>query len=660
MTAIFGILQHTPEPLPTHRLKVAAQTLHHHAEHGLEIWQNGKIALGQALTRFWSNSAHSAAPVQDSERGLTLVADARLDNRPELAKQLNISASDLLNIPDARLLLHAYKAWGEDCPKYLLGDFVFSVWDERNQTLFAARDPIGIRWLYYASNPRQFAFASDIAGLLELMDEAPRINIQHLGNYFILNLSAEIDQTFYQNVHKLLPGQCLQLSAEKLKTWSYWNAEDIKPTTLRDPREAAEHLGQLLKQAVACRAETADRLGTHLSGGLDSSALTALAVKINRQAQRPDPFAFSWSPPLEMRPLMENDERVYTQKIAEYLGIPLCYTHVVPETDILHETSDPSVLPLNSVRFEYQVMLNARQQNVRVLLSGWGGDELAFSRGIGYPSGLIRQGRWLALARYLKNQYGWKPHRWINGLYSHGIYPLLSTKWQQRLPYNLKWNPNKSERQFQKARQATLFSLPSPEFFSSTFYNRLTASHTSDRGWIKPGLHNSQRWYLSVLLNRVESWSLWAARLGARHAYPLLDQRIVEFTLSMPEEWIYWQGHTRELAKHAVSEAIPAQMFKGRDKQDRALFAHQKTPEHKQEVREKRLQVLEIHEKSNPPIAEWLNFNYLRAVLIDSGANLPEGSVIAPENFMPRIGIWQVLNLAFLDRRAILPEENEN
>lgn len=656
MTAIFGILQHHSEPAPSGLMEVAAKTLGHHAIDGLEIWQADRVALGQALTRFWKNSAHTPHLENDKERGLTLVCDARLDNRADLADHLHISNSDLPKIPDSRLILHAYRKWGSDCPRYLFGDFVFAVWDAHEQTLFAVRDPIGIRWLYFSTSPNRFSFASDIAGVLDLMDEAPHIDMESLDEFFSSSTNRQVNHTFYKNVHKLLPGQALRVQDGKLKIWAYWKAEDVPATTLRDPREGAEYLGQLLKQAVACRAETVDLLGAHLSGGLDSSALTALAVSINRQQGRPDPLAFSWSPPLELRPLLELDERVYVQRIAEHLGIPVEYTHVPPEIDVLHETSDPSILPLNTIRFEYQLMINARQKGSRVLLSGWGGDELAFSRGIGYPSGLIKQGRWLALARYLKYQYGWRPHRWINGLYAHAIYPLLPSTWQVRLPGNLKWERNSRQRRIQQARQELLFSLPSPGFFQTGFYTRLEAHHKQKFQWIQPGLHNSQRWYLTSLLSRVESWALWSARLGMRHAYPLLDQRIVEFVLSIPEDWIYWQGRIRRFGQHAIADVLPINLLAGRDKQDRALFAHQKTIEHKWEVNKNRLAVFEAHRQTNPPATQWLDFDYLQRVLLEPPATL--NSPRPAKEFLPRIGIWQALNFAFIDPRATLEENS--
>ncbi|PKN94111.1 MAG: hypothetical protein CVU44_06835 [Chloroflexi bacterium HGW-Chloroflexi-6] len=649
MTAIFGIIKHDNSPLAPDALTAAAQTLGYHAQDGLDTWQDGSVALGQALTRFWHNSAQSPTPERDHERGLTLIADARLDNRNELAEHLSISRGELYQISDSRLLLHAYKAWGEDCPQHLLGDFVFAVWDSQNQRFFAARDQIGIRWLYFSANSRQFSFASDIAGLLDLMDEAPRIDMTSLDEFLTVPHKISVKRTFYENIHKVQPGQALQVQNGTVRTWYYWQAENIQPNPdLNDPRQGVEILRDLLKQAVSCRAETVDRLGTHLSGGLDSSAITALAVDINRTAGRPDPLAFSWSPPLDIHPLIANDERIYVERIAQYLNILVTYTHVPPQVDVLHETSDPSTLPLNANRLEQTVMENARQQESRVLLSGWGGDELVFSRGIGYPSGLIQKGRWLALARYLKYQYGWHPQRWVSGLYAQGIYPLLSESWQIRLPARLGREHDNRQGGIEQARNASRFKLPSPMFFQPDFYARLERNHKPKFQWIQPGLRNSQLWYLTILLNRVESWAAWSARLGMRHAYPLLDKRLVEFALSMPEDWIYYGGKLRELGKQAVANSLSPQYFEGRDKQDRALFANQPNPDHQKQVRNTKIARLTAQKLKNPPSQAWLDFKYMEQILHgEIRPNLGD-----KEQLLVLNGFQNVFRLAFIDHRA--------
>lgn len=648
MTAIFGLIQADSNPSPE-LLGQAARALSHHAEDGCQLWQDGPAALGQALTRFWQHSADSPHPLTDPERGLTLVCDARLDNRADLARALGVD----LTVSDPALVLHAYRRWGRDCPAHLLGDFVFAVWDAHSRSLFIARDPLGIRWLYYATGPRRFAFASDPAGLLELVDEAPRLDMDSLDEFLCQPTDRQVSHTLYSNLYKLPAAHALHWSDGQLSTWRYWDPAAVAPSTLRNPLDGIETLRGLLKQAVADRAITRAPLGSHLSGGLDSSAVTALAVADARQQGRPDPLAFSWSPPLEMRPLMERDERTYVQKIAEYLGIPVHYTHVPPDVDILHETADPSVLPLSSIRFEHQVMRNAHALGARVLLSGWGGDELVFSRGIGYPSGLLQRGRLLALARYLKRQFGWHPRAWVHALYSHALYPLLPNALQWQLPTNLHRSRNPEERKAAQLLSETRFSLPSEGFFQPAFYARLEKNHRVRWQWIRPGLHNSQRWYLTTLLSRIESWALWSARLGMRHAYPLLDQRLVEFTLSIPEDWVYWGGQLRQFSMQAVSDSLPSALLFGRSKEDPALFAHQKTPEHKMAVRKGRLEIFEQHAQTRPPVSDWLDFSYLHKILQEP---LPTpGALIPPDQYMPRVGIWQVLNFAFLDRRATLP-----
>lgn len=658
MTAIFGIIQHDQHPIPPEALDAAAHKLCHHAEHGSEIWRNKNIVLGQALTRFWCSSPMDAHPLQDRERGLSLVADARIDNRAELADLLGISHSELADTPDNLLLLRAYQSWGKDCPKYLLGDFVFAVWDTHSQSLFAARDPIGIRWFYYCAGQRRFAFASDLAGLIELMDDAPLIDPRSLDEFISpYTTNYPVKHTFYKNIVKLQPGQALLIEDTRIKTWYYWQAKEIQPTSkLKDPREGIEILHSLLRESVNCRAKTVDRLGCHLSGGLDSSAITALAVATNRLSGRPDPLAFSWSPPFETIHRVAYDERDYIQRIAEHLNIPVSYCQVRPEIDFLHETSDPAILPINTLRWEHNVMESACNQNVRILLSGWGGDELAFSRGIGYPSGLLKQGRFLALLQYLKLQYGWNIKSWLNSLYAHGIYHLLPEYWQIRLPASLRRERDPRQRQINKASAQAWSKLPFRQFFKPEFYAWLEKNHTPTFEWIPPGLRASQHWYLITLLNRVESWAAWSARLGMRHAYPLLDQRVVEFALSMPEDWIFYGGKLRELGKRAIDDVLPANLFEGRDKQDRALFATLNNLD-RTETRKKIIVTLAQKEMQKIPAKEWLNFQNLQQALQGNTKTVLE---LKKGEAVMVYGLEELTRLAFLDPRAELKQRWTN
>ncbi len=653
MSAIFGICHLDGSPCATERLTSALNAMKHHALNGAHTHVDGSRALGYAAAWFTPESRSELLPLLHAETGIVLTSDARIDNRLELTEELGLSTASTREWPDSFFILHSYLKWGKDCPQHLIGDFVFVLWDPRSHEFFAARDAIGIRWLYFSLNPRQFAFASDMAGMLELIDEAPELDLIALQWYFRGSTNYNVRHTFYRNIYKLQPGHAMCVTENgSRQEWAYWDPENVRPTPLRDWREGAEMLRSLLDRAVADRCRSVDPVGTHLSGGLDSSALSAFAARYLQAAGRPSPLGFSWSPPYELQPIVsELDERNYIQRVAEHAGMKVFYTHVTPDTDALLETSDPSVLPVHTLRYEYQVLKTASQMGVRTMLSGWGGDEFAFIRPRNYLAGLLVQGRWFQLARFLFSRYKKRPRSMLMAFYQDALIPVMPPSWQVHMPWRFGRIVGPEAKVIQKFLRDRENLLPSAAYFQPEMYEKLRKVHLPSKSWYRPGLHRTQIAFLTPMLTRVESWSAWSARFGIRHVYPLLDQRLVEFSLSIPEEWAVLPEGSREMAYTAIDPVIPRSIFYGRDKEDRGLAAHGKTPEHKAEVRRLRFDAFDQLQKSNPPSAGWLNFEFLRAAQL-----APDEFAVSPFKDLERRGIWEVLAFAYIDHRAVLKD----
>ncbi|MBL1704138.1 asparagine synthetase B, partial [Klebsiella pneumoniae] len=130
-------------------------------------------------------------PYYDVKSKLIITADAIIDNRMELFDRLQVDNSERKGMADSELILRAYQKWGEESPKYLVGDFAFMIWDERNQKLFGARDFSGSRTLYYFRDHQRFAFCTIISPLLSLPYVRKELNEQWLAEY--LAVSGMID-----------------------------------------------------------------------------------------------------------------------------------------------------------------------------------------------------------------------------------------------------------------------------------------------------------------------------------------------------------------------------------------------------------------------------------------------------------------------------------
>src|SRR5689334_1018092 len=141
---------------------MSATLAHRGADRG-SSWSHGSLAIASRISRTTPESLSDIQPVLRVESGLAVVADARIDNRDELLRTLDIPRDG--NPSDSELITEAFARWGRGCVDRLVGDFAFAVWSARDESLFCARDPMGVKPFYYAHRPSFFAFASEIKAL---------------------------------------------------------------------------------------------------------------------------------------------------------------------------------------------------------------------------------------------------------------------------------------------------------------------------------------------------------------------------------------------------------------------------------------------------------------------------------------------------------------
>ena len=207
MSAIVGMLFADGRPVDPGDLERMTAPLAHRGPDGKGTWLGGRVGLGHLLLTTTPESQNERLPLERD--GLTITADARLDNRDELLRALDISPA----APDGELILAAYGRWGEACPARLLGDFAFAVWDTRRRILFAARDHFGVKPLYYFCSPGVFAFASELKALLPVPFVPRRLDEERVADY-LLSLGEDTESTFYRDIRRLPPAHTITATGE--------------------------------------------------------------------------------------------------------------------------------------------------------------------------------------------------------------------------------------------------------------------------------------------------------------------------------------------------------------------------------------------------------------------------------------------------------------
>lgn len=513
---------------------------------GIARWIEGPVAL--ATLDF---PDHKITPVPGAS-GLVLAADTRLDEPDRVAEALGTPRPPAGAAGDEALLLAALERWGADGLGRLLGDFAIAAWDPHSRSLICARDAFGVRPFFFVHRPGEvFAFASLPQGL-----HAAGFATRELDEDFLLAplASAHLgpERSLFRGIERLAPGGLLRVSAQRMERGHHWqlDAASAGRRTIR-PEEAAEEMAALVAEAVRCRLPAAGPVAAHLSGGMDSSALTILAARFLRRQGRPL-LGYSFLP----TPLATYDppgERPYVEAVLRqepdivwrpiHMGDPAAF--------ILAEMHPDQVQPYHSMDPEVQVFTDAAAQGAGILLSGWGGDEAATFNGRGALAEALVTGRWRTLVgeiRALSRDRGWTP---------------LNVLSNQILRYLL------SEKTFVLLRRLAGRTPPPPGASAEALLWPDTVARVSaGKVFLGPNavanrvnLTNS-----ALIAQRMEWWAQTGARHGLAVAYPLLDRRLVTFALSLPSSLFYRGGWTRRVYRDAMAGILPPEILWRRDK----------------------------------------------------------------------------------------------
>lgn len=326
MSGIAGVVARDGGPVDPALPARMAEWMAFRGPHGTRSWAEGPAGLAHALLRTGDVGEDVPQPLS-LDGNLWIVADARLDARDALARDLRgAGCGDAAeDAPAARLLLLALRAWGDDAPRRLLGDFAFAAWDARRRRLFCARDPFGVKPFFYAPASPAFVFANtlDCVRLHPAVDDA--LDEAWIADFLVHGGTQAPDATVHAAIRQLPPAHTLVLEDGRVSLHRYWAL----------PTEAAPRSSTRVRDVVAEGVETLrlavrDRLpdgpaSFFLSGGRDSTSLAALAADTVARGERTADFQ-AYTACYER--LMPDEERRYTAMAADALGIPVHFTAV--------------------------------------------------------------------------------------------------------------------------------------------------------------------------------------------------------------------------------------------------------------------------------------------------------------------------------------------
>ncbi len=506
------------------------------------------VSLGQRRLSI-VDLAGGHQPVPNEDRSCWIVYNGEIFNHADLRPALEAAGHRYATRCDTETVLHSYEQYGAAGIQQFRGMFAYAIWDENKRQLFCVRDRLGIKpFYYYWDGARVFAFASEIKALLEHPAIHPEPEDDLLPEYLAFGYSSG-ERTLFRGIRKLMPGHHLTLrhlgDRLDLKIDRYWDVPEPSPVPQRSDEEWIHAVRQGLEETVRLRLMADVPLGTFLSGGVDSSAITAL---VGREISDPvKTFSVGYQE-------AQYSELSYARQVASSLGTEH-HEVVIGRDDFLsvlprliwHE-DEPITWP-SSVSLFYVSRLAS--QHVKVVLTGEGSDELF---------GGYERYRWNMMNTRAANAFGILPHSLRRGIRNWiGSTGLLRADLRRKISHTFIGRENGVESlfldnfygAFALAEQQRLLAS-SPE---RIYGHYLQYWNSRPHAPLLPRmLYADQKTYLVELLMKQDQMSM-ATSIESR--VPFLDHQFLALAMSLPDHMKIRGKEQKYVLKKAVEDLLP-------------------------------------------------------------------------------------------------------
>lgn len=548
ITGIYSFTTNTSEY--TDSVRKSLHTLRFRGPDAQAIFEKDRIIFGHARLSIIDTSSAGNQPFTDNSGRYTIVFNGEFYNFQEYLEELHIDGVEFRSKSDTEVLLYLYIKYGESCIEKINGFFAFAIYDAQDQTLFAARDRMGIKPLYMYSNDTFFCFCSEMSGMMAYPIEK-KINQTALFTYLQLSYTPA-PYTIIEGIEKLEPGTSIRISNNTITKKKYYTIPYFSEseTARISYEEAQKQLITRLEESVKLRLISDVPLGTFLSGGIDSSVISVLA---NKHVTKLKTFSIGFT---------ENsffDETYYANLVAkkiqsEHTVIPISNKDFSDTIfDVLDSIDEPFA---DSSAIAVYVLSKYVKPHVTVALSGDGADEL--------------------FAGYNKHRahYNLFKNSLINNCIS-ASYPIIKHLPQSRnnSTFNLFRKINRYAEGLQLSTAETYWkwcSLNSEEnaeeLLKQTInkdeyskYKGKYLSHFDTKSGIQDILYADQLLVLpNDMLTKVDRMSM-AQSLEVRT--PFLDYTLISFINSLPSEYKIDNNLKKKILQDSFRNELPQELY---------------------------------------------------------------------------------------------------
>lgn len=545
MCGIAGIFNLRGEPVDHAVVASMTRTLAHRGPDDEGVWLDGNVGLGHRRLSIIDLSPTGHQPMCNHSGSLWITYNGEVYNAPEIRHE-HLSKYRFRGRSDTEVVLHAFEEWGPNCLSRFNGMFAFAIWDKAKRRLFLARDRFGVKPLFYFFDGKRFAFASEIKALLNCSFVPCQPDMATAFSYLAEGVQDGPENTYFENIYQLPPAHAMYVSSDGLKRWQYYTITGAEGKERPPIEEATERVRDLFTDAVRLRFVSDVPVVTNLSGGFDSTCVVTYAVKHLRESQGELPhktFSACFHDAAE-------DERPFIELVARELPLDRHYVFIEPRSLMVQiETQtrrqDQPVMSAAMIA-KGEVMRLVHEAGIKVALEGQGVDEY----GCGYTDASrfaiadqLRQG---ALVDALRQVASWGQIGGISfwdGFKSAAelAFPrAMSVASQIKRFLILDWNHRHGCHYLHDSLQNEHGVAPLPRY----------ARGILDDYCIRQMFARNLPFFL-----RCDDHNAMAFSVEGRQ--PFLDYRLVEYVLSLPNDYRIRNGWSKWIFREAMKGIIP-------------------------------------------------------------------------------------------------------
>jgi len=501
---------------------------------GVKVLDEGRLYLGHRRLSIIDLSDAGSQPMTNEDGSVWLTFNGEIYNYVGLREKLINYGHEFRSKTDSETIIHAYEEWGYDCVKHLRGIFAFAIYDTRQRSLFLARDHVGVKPLYYHQGTDGFIFASQPRAILEADGFIRKIDPQAFSLYLAYgNIPAA--SCVYDGINKLLPGHWLVLKDGHVTVRQYWHLQ-YKPV-LFDFDEAVRDVRTKVEDAVHAQSVSDVPVGTLLSGGVDSTIVTALEARNKKNVST---FTIGFDEE-------ESDERHYARFTANALGTRhheqiLTYSDAIQLLPEIIEAYDEP-FHLNGLFPFYALSSLVQSSGIKVVLGGDGADELF----AGY----------LWYERFQEAMESKSSQQFPHGLLSR--LGLIKSTGPRPIEEFFRYNGFLDE-----STQQALLGKSWQRKYCNDIYGTLSSHWEPEQPPVLAAqLLDFNCFLVDHCLTKVDRASM---ACGVEVRVPFLDIELVELVFSIDHNLVYQNRERKVLLKNALRGALPTGMDSNRKK----------------------------------------------------------------------------------------------